>query len=468
MSAVLALADREPLPASIPVEQALLGAVLSNNAVLHEVAFLTAEHFAEPVHGRIFDTCRKLVEAGKPASPVTLWHVFEHDGGLAEVGGPTYLGRLAASLVSVRDGADYARTILDCWQRREGIQAARTLIERLSDMAELHGAAQAIGEHGAELDRLAGTLPAGGAVSLVDRIRSAAEQSVAASKGAPRDAIETGIAKLDEMQGGMEPGQLCIVAARPSMGKSSMAVSVALNVAQRGKGVAFFSLEMTATQLAQRALAAQSGVPFTILRRPGPGDAIEIDAAARHAARMADLPFWVDETEALTLTELRGRAASLHRRHGLGLLVVDHIGLMRCSADMRKSSMVDQVGEITSGLKAMAKRLRLPVMALCQLNRGVEGRDDKRPTLADLRASGRIEEDADQVLFLYREEYYVDRQQYRGRDQIQKDAWASKKADAMGKAEVLVAKNRDGQTGAVEVAANMALNRWGNLERGYA
>lgn len=455
------------MPGDIPVEQALLGAVLANNDALHLVSFLRPEHFFQPVHGRIFDACRKLVDQQRPVSPVSLRPLFENDADLAEVGRAGYLSKLAASVLDVRDAPEYGRVILDLWQARQGIAAARDIIARLSSLGAGESAATALAEVSAELDAIAEGEPGGGPVRLRDAVMAAQLEAEASVRGEIEAGLMTGITRLDEKLGGLERGDLCVLAGRTSMGKTSLALALALAAGRAGHNVGFFSLEMTTKQIAQRALAAEARIAYHLLRRPGPGHSIEINASGAAAARYPDLPFWVDDRPSLTLPEIRGQALRMSRRQPLGLIVVDHIGKVKVSADMRKASMVDQIGETTEGLKTLAKQAGCPVIALCQLNRAVEGRDDKRPTLADLRASGRIEEDADVILFVYRAAYYLQRQRYSGRDAARKQAWAEDMADAENKAEIIIAKNRQGDTGSVEVFANVAQNRWGNLEHGH-
>lgn len=462
MTARLAAVDAAPLPHSIPVEQALLGAILANNDVLHEVQYLEPEHFSEPAHGRIFAACRVLSNAGRTATPVTLNQYFTNDQDLEPVGGAAYLARLLASVVLVRGAWEYGEKILDLWQRRAGIQAARDAIERLSEPAVDNGAAAALCGIAAALDGIAAARSASQTARLDVIAAAAAQASVDRGNGVGEPPLSSGLDDLDRLLGGgFTAGQLIVYGGRPGMGKTSSAVAIAMAVARAGKRVGFFSLEMPAEELAQRALAMVSGQPYKAIRA---GDRTAVDTLGEALRPILGLRFDIDDTPALTLPELAGRAAALDRRQKLDLLVVDHIGLMRPTADMRRANKVHQVEEITNGLKALAKRLGCPVLALCQLNRSVEGRDDKRPTLADLRDSGAIEQDADVVMFVHRTEYYLNRS--RPRDPTLREQWTAQMADVRNRADIIVAKHRQGEIGAVEVFADVATNRWGNLERG--
>ena len=455
------LADqhRQP-PHNIPVEQALLGAVLVNNEALHRVSgFLLAEHFFEPAHGRIYEAMTRLIERGQLASPITLAHFFERDEGLKDVGGAQYLARLAASMVSVLDTEDYGRTTFDLYLRRAAIAAFQSAIAQAYDPRSEEPAAEIIGHAIAELDRIADGGPdRDPVVTIGDAWLEARQHAEAVYKGEVSPGLMTGFRDLDTLLNGLQDGDSSVIAGRPSMGKTALAWAAAERVAARGDRVVFFSLEMSTRQLAYRSAAAQLNVPASVIARPS-GHSI-LAAAAR--IDMQNMPIDIVKSSGITFHALRGRALQLTRRNPARLVVVDHIGLMRPSAETLRAGRVQQIAEITQGLKNLAGELGCPVLALSQLSREVERRDDKRPMLSDLRDSGTIEQDADQVMFVYRDEYYLDRT-VPSEDELAQHEKAL--AEARNVMEVLVAKNRNGPTGVAKLYCNIAANKIGDLAR---
>ena len=463
-------------PHNIPVEQALLGAMLVNNEAVYRVSsFLIAEHFFEPAHGRIYAAILRLVERGQLASPVTLAHFFERDEGLTEVGGAQYLARLAASVVSVLDVEDYGRTVYDLALRRELIAVGEDMVNRAYEPSVEETAVEQVEAAEQSLFKLVETGRADtGFKSFRTSMAEAVEQAQAAFK---RDGQLTGtpsgLRDLDRKLGGLHKSDLIVLAGRPSMGKTALATNIAFNAARalkreaedgKGKAVAFFSLEMAAEQLATRILAEQCEIPSENIRR-GMLSHEQFAEVVRRSQELEDLGFYIDDTAALAISAVRTRARRLQRTHGgLGLIVVDYLQLLRPSGRQRHDNRVLEITEITQGLKALAKELNTPVLALSQLSRQVENREDKRPQLADLRESGSIEQDADVVMFVFREEYYLERAQPEvGSDKHVK--WQQRMEEVHNVAEIIIGKQRHGPTGTVRMRFEGATTRFSDLEQ---
>lgn len=442
---------REP-PHNLEAEQALLGAILVNNRAYERVSeFLRPEHFADQIHGRIFEACSSLIEEGRQATPVTLKGIFDQVDALEEVGGAQYLVKLAASVVTVINSTDYGREILECWRRRELIEIGEGLVNDAFDRSELESTHIADKTQSA-LDVLAEGFDARGTLSpLSGSVDSAMEhiRAAAANEGSLLG-VSTGLRALDEGTGGLLAPDLVVLAARPSMGKTSLARQIAYGVAKHHGPVAFFSLEMSRLQQDLSLIAALADVSVSDVLAGAVADAMP--RIERVSAGIKSVPLFVDDRAGLSVSQVRSACRSLKRKHGLSLVVVDYIQLMRGGG--RAENRTQEVGQISQGLKAIAKELGVPVLALSQLSRQVETRDDKHPVLADLRESGAIEQDADQVWFLYREEYYVSKRKPSegGRNAIEKMAdWRVDMDAARHKAEVDVAKRRMGPTGRVEL-----------------
>ena len=486
------MATYRELPHNIEAEQALLGAILVNNEAAHRVLeFLEPEHFHEPVHGRIYEACQKLVERGQIATPVTLKSYFQNDDALADVGGAQYLARLAGSAITIINAEDYGRTIYDLSLRRQLIDLGEDVVNRAYDSEIDDAAIQQIEDAEQHLFRLA---ESGEQEGGLQAFRSSLKEAVLAAEAAhKRDTRLTGIATalndLDELLGGLHRSDLIILAGRPSMGKTALATNIAVNAAMSYRGerdengdwhttdgavVGFFSLEMSAEQLATRILSDQTEIPSYKVRRGQLSDD-EFQKLVIANQRLEEIPLFIDDTPALSIAALRTRARRLKRQNNLGLIVVDYLQLVSPSGRQRNDSRVQEVSEITRGLKALAKDLDVPILALSQLSRAVEQRDDNRPQLADLRESGTIEQDADVVMFIYREEYYWSRSHprpKRRRDEseeefnIRLEQWTH---DYMteghaGEAEIIVGKHRHGPTDTVTVYFSSQFTRFGNLE----
>ncbi len=446
---------REP-PINLEAEQALLGAILANNMAFERVSeFLKASHFADGAHARIFEACRRLIERGQNANAVTLKNYFERDEGLTEVGGATYLARLQALSVAIINAADYGRTVHDLYLRRQLIDLGQEVVNEAFEHDLEKDAVSQIESAEQRLYELAETGQTGRDFrSFRDALTEAINMTEAAMK---RDSgvagVATGFRDVDRLLGGLQNSDLIILAARPAMGKTSLATNIAYNVAstmrwsraadqseiEEAQPVAFFSLEMSAEQLATRIISEQVHVSSSKMRR-GEISQEEFDRVFAANRQLASLPLFIDDTPALTVSGLRTRARRLKRKQGLAMIIVDYLQLMSGSS-RNSDNRVQEVSEITRGLKAVAKELDVPVIALSQLSRATEQREDKRPQLSDLRESGSIEQDADVVMFLFREEYYLERKKT--------DEDMERLEQVRNLAELIVAKQRHGPIGTV-------------------
>ncbi|VFU07746.1 replicative DNA helicase [Methylocella tundrae] len=466
-------------PHNLEAEQALLGAILVNNDAFDRVSdFLKPAHFSEDVHRRIFDVAGQLIRAGKLASPITL-KTFLGDHDLGGMSVPQYLARLAAEATTVINAEDYGRTIHDLAIRRDLILIGEDIVNAAYDAPVAASPREQIEEAERKLYSVAETgRYEGGFQRFSDALTIAVDM---AAKAFERDGhlsgISTGLVDLDHKMGGLQASDLIIVAGRPGMGKTALATNIAFNIAKayefqtrpdgtpetiNGGIVGFFSLEMSAEQLATRVIAEQAAVASYKIRR-GDISESEFHRIADAARLMQSIPFYIDQTGGLSIAQLTARARRLKRQRGLDVLVIDYLQLLGGSKS-RGDSRVQEVTEITTGLKALAKEMNVPVIALSQLSRQVESRDDKRPQLSDLRESGSIEQDADVVMFVYREEYYLNNKQPReGTEEFIK--WQTDMENVHGKAEVIIGKQRHGPTGTVELAFEAEMTRFSNLAR---
>lgn len=453
-------------PHNTEAEQALLGAILVNNSALNHISeFLTADHFYVPIHKDIFGAIHKFHDKGMVANPVTLKHFFHESEALKELGGGEYLARLAAASAMVVNVRDYSEVLIDLAIKRDLIEIGGEVVQEAYDQDVDITAVEQIEKAEQQLFDLATT---GDSRSGFQTFRSASQTAITQADLAFKRkgtviGVPTGLRDFDALLGGLQDSDLLILAGRPSMGKTALATTIAYqaalsyqesheqsDAAQNGKpkSVGFFSLEMSAEQLANRVLAARSRVQSNRILR---GDMTDEDFEKLITAdqELASLPFFIDDTPALTISALRTRARRLKRTQNLGMLVVDYLQLVRGSAAVAAQSRVNEVSEITQGLKAIAKELNIPVIALSQLSRAVEQREDKRPQLSDLRESGSIEQDADVVMFVYREQYYVERKMPSDEGSAEFEQWNEHYQRVMNKAEVLIAKQRHGPIGNV-------------------
>lgn len=473
-----ALAKKPPY--SIPAEQAILGAILLNNNFIDQIGdMISFEHFYEPIHQRIYKNIIQLMDRGLVADPVTLKGVFDKDEDLKDLGGATYLVRLTNIVPNAINLKSYARTIYDLYIRRSLMELGEHVI---SDALEENSEITA--QHQIEnVEKQLYNLAVDGVSdnSFVDLRSSMLEAlkrtEVAVKRDGAVSGISSGFVDLDKMLGGLQDSDLLILAGRPSMGKTALAINIAVEAARlmhkqhehKGESgpagaVGFFSLEMSAEQIAGRIIAMECKVNASKLRT---GDMSDDDFTelSRKSKDIYSLPLFIDDTPALSISALRTRARRLKRKNNLKLLLVDYLQLVRGSNASSMSNRVQEVSEVTQGLKAIAKELDIPVIALSQLSRAVESRDDKRPQLSDLRESGSIEQDADIVMFIYREEYYIARECPSEDDAKKTEEWQAKMETVKDKAEVMIAKQRHGPIGNVQLYFNASFTKFGDLSK---
>jgi replicative DNA helicase len=475
------------LPANVEAEAAFLGAVLIDNRVIEELnTQLSPIHFFEPNHARIYERIVQLLDRKAVVTPVTLKPYFEADEGLKELGGAAYLARLTADGQGLLAPRELAEQIYDLALLRELVSVGRNLVTAAMDTSESVEPLQQIELAEAALYQVAeGASATSEAQSFSQATRVAIEAIEKALKSGGHIAGKTtGLTSVNEKIGGLHDSDLIILAGRPGMGKTSLATNIAFNAADRlrrdiadgidpkasvGAGVAFFSLEMSADQLATRILAEQSGISSEMLRM-GKISRDDFQALSYASQRLAELPLYIDDTPALSIAALRARARRLKRRHDIGLIVVDYLQLLQGTNRSGNDNRVNEISEISRGLKTLAKELQLPVIALSQLSRAVEQREDKRPMLSDLRESGSIEQDADMVWFVFREDYYVmsrePKQPVDGDDAKIHEAhtaWQAEMERVYGLAELIVAKQRHGATGKVRMRFEAKITRFSDL-----
>ena len=438
------------------------------------------------MNGRIYAAVARRVEAGQLADAVTLKVEFEHSGLLEEVGGTTYLAQLVQSMIGVINAGDYGRVVYDTWLRRQLIDVGEVVVNNAFGAdPELDGRGQI---ENAESQLFALATENGAEGGLITFEKALAEAIQGAERAFRRSGhvsgLSTGLRDLDKKTGGMHPSDLIILAGRPGMGKSALATKIAFGAARAlvrdardadpdavPKGsVAVFSLEMSAEQLATRLLAEEARVSADRIRRGEIGQR-EFDRFVQVSREIQGLPLHIDDTPALTLSALRTRCRRLKRTRGLSLVVVDYLQLMRPSAGTRPESRVLEISQITQGLKAIAKEMAVPVIALSQLSRAVESREDKRPQLADLRESGSIEQDADMVMFVYRDEYYLQQRSpkqmsFDNNEKFQAavDKWQKDMESVHNKAEVLIEKQRHGPTGKIDLVFEGEFTRFADFD----
>ena len=466
-------------PHNIEAEQALLGALLVNNDAYYRVSdFLEPEHFSEDIHRRIYEISQQLIRAGKLATPITL-KTFLGDHDLGGMTVSQYIARLAVEATTVINAEAYGRTIYDLAMRRRLITIGEDMVNvaydapvEASPRAQIEDAERRLYEL-AEAGRYEG-----GFQSFAEALRQAVDMAAEAYKRDRKlSGVATGLSDLDRMMGGLQSSDLIILAGRPGMGKTALATNIAYNIARAysserqqdgsikrldGGIVGFFSLEMSSEQLATRVIAEQSGVPSYKIRR-GEIREDEFGRVADAAREMERIPLYIDQTGGISIAQLTARARRLKRQKGLDILVVDYLQLLSGAAK-KGENRVQELTEITTGLKALAKELAVPIIALSQLSRQVEQREDKRPQLSDLRESGSIEQDADVVIFVYREEYYLKNKEPKmGTEEYFK--WQTEMEQVHGRAEVIIGKQRHGPTGTVALHFEAEITRFSNLAR---
>ena len=445
-------------PSNLEAEQALLGSILVNNDIIDEISTLVNSNiFYDPAHVKIYEVIESLNNKGMIANPITLKNFFEKDNMLAEVGGTEYLVKLTRFSGSVKQAVDYGKIIHEMYLRRELVQISDKLSsDTLNANSQEQNAENIIENTEKSLFDLA---ERGSFSQSFLKFNQALDQTIEMATLAMKNdqgivGVPTGLTDLDEKLGGLHKSDLIILAGRPSMGKTALATNIAYNAAQNilkkqeGSSIAFFSLEMSSEQLSTRILSEQARIKSDDIRR-GKVTEEEINRYIETSRNIYNLPLFIDETPAITIATLSNRARRIKRLFGLSLVVVDYIQLMRSSSN-KNEGRVQEISEITQGLKALAKELSVPVLALSQLSRAVEQRDDKQPQLADLRESGSIEQDADVVMFVYREAYYLERKQPK-LGSIEHAEWQSKMNDVNGLADIILGKQRHGPTGTIKV-----------------
>lgn len=462
-------------PHNIQAEQALLGAILVNNEAIHHVTDgLNEAHFYQPLHQKIYRLIQQHHDKGLIANPVTLKHSFTtEDNEAAE-----YLGQLAVAAVSIINVREYSQLILDLAQKRDLITIGSDVVNEAYDAEDERSASEQIEAAEQQLFHLASSGVSQRSFSAVSNSVQEALHSaeIAFKRDGDVVGLPTGLSGLNKLLGGFQNSDLIILAGRPSMGKTALALTMAHHVAKsfehehnksgstaKMPSVGFFSLEMSSEQLAGRLLSSDSGVNASDLRK-GTFDQNQFSQLVESSQNIARLPLFIDDTPALSIASMRARARRLKRMHNVGLIVVDYLQLMRGSSKS-SDNRVQEVTEITVGLKAIAKELNVPVIALSQLSRQVENRDDKRPQLADLRESGSIEQDADVVMFVYREEYYLMRKMPREEEADKFMAWQEEMDKVHGLAEVILSKHRHGPIGNVTCAFQADMARFSDLEQ---
>ena len=466
-------------PHNIEAEQALLGAILINNDAFYRVSdFLESRHFFLRLHQEIFETCGSLIRMGKVANPVTLkTFVSESETDLGGMTVPQYLARLAAEATTIINAHDYGRTVYDLSIRRNLIEVGTDMVNVAFDAPVDFAPRAQIEDAERRLYELAESGRYDGGFQKFSQALTVAVDMAARAfqRDGKLSGIATGLRDLDVKMGGLQPSDLVIVAGRPGMGKTALGTNIAYNVAKahraelqadgtmksvNGGVVGFFSCEMSAEQLATRILSEQTSIASSTIRRGGITEA-DFEKIRDYSIELQSLPLYVDETGGLSISQLTARARRLKRQKGLDLLVIDYIQLLQGS-NKRTDNRVQEVTEITTALKALAKELNIPIIALSQLSRQVENRDDKRPQLSDLRESGSIEQDADVVMFVFREEYYLANKEPRpGTPEYEK--WQLDMSLVHGKAEIIIGKQRHGPTGTVELHFEGQFTRFSDL-----
>lgn len=462
-------------PQNLDAEKALLGAIMMNNRAYEKVSdFLGPEHFTDPANARIYEACSRLIEQGHQANPVTLKTYLERDDTIIAAGGMQYIAALAGSVVTIINVGDYGKLIYDLHLRRQLIALGDEMVNDAFDVMPDDSALLQIEKSEQKLFDLASSGTSEGGFQTFERALVQALDSADAAhrRDGALAGVTTGLIDLDRKLGGLHKSDLLILAGRPSMGKTALATTIAFNAAEyyatteniedRGKAVAFFSLEMSSEQLATRILSEHARTSSHDIRN---GKLSNESFAKLVAAsqQLSDMPMYIDDTPAVSVSAIRTRCRRLARsprkggtadpnQNNLGLIVIDYLQLIAPSRGERSENRVQEISAITRGLKALAKELNVPVLALSQLSRAVEMREDKRPQLADLRESGTIEQDSDVVMFVYREEYYHERKQPKDTEPHEKMVeWQAQMDKIHNIAEVILAKQRHGPIGTVRL-----------------
>lgn len=444
--------------ASLEAEKAILGALLLNNHSIDEIPFLREEHFASRLNGRLFHAIRTRIDQGEYASPETLAAFFEQDDSLRGVDASSFMKELASGAISLVSLPDFAQVIVDHAVRRHLVRETSELAKRALNpqldlpistiIAEAYGALDRLSEGDAR-DAAAEELLADGAERVVDRLSSTSDALIG---------LPTGMEELDNLLGGLRLGEMTVLAGRTAMGKSALGQHIVSTIAEKVGPALIFSLEMATEQLAGREISARSGFPYDLVDRSKVATEV-VREIANVAVQMRDLPIWVSRKHDLTISELRSQARRLKRTHDIQVVLVDYIQLVRAEARYRGNRTLE-VSEVTRGLKMLARDLNIAVLALSQVNRELESRDDKRPRLSDLRESGSIEQDAAAVLLIHRPDVYMERSgPAKGQDEAEFNAELVERKKFV---ELIIPKNRYGRTATIKVRADLTTNRFGD------
>jgi len=461
---------QKQMPCNIEAEQAVIGSILVSNNIFDEVSLIIdSQKFFDPIHSKIYETIENLIHKGLLANPITLKNHFENNEGLKELGGQEYLIKITKFSTSVKQTIDYAKIVQEMHLRRELIKISESV---LYDASNADDAVKSGNEMIQDAEKSLFDLAERGHFNQsFMKFESALKQTIDMAKSAYQNeegivGVPTGLTDLDSRLGGMHKQDLIIIAGRPSMGKTALATNIAFhaakNIEKKGKKstVAFFSLEMSSEQLSTRILSEQSRIRSNDIRR-GKVSETEFEKFIETSKNIFELPLYIDETPAITIAAISNRSRRIKRLFGLELIVVDYIQLMRAAG--KENNRVQEISEITQGLKALAKELNVPVLALSQLSRQVEQRDDKKPQLADLRESGSIEQDADVVMFVFREAYYLERKEPT-MGSIEHAEWRQKMDEISNLADIMISKQRHGPTGNVRVEFEAMYTKFKDLE----
>ena len=462
--------SQKQMPYNVEAEQAVIGSILVSNDIFDEISpIINSQKFFDPIHAKIFETIENLIHKGLLANPITLKNHFDNSEGLKELGGQEYLIKITKFSTSVKQAIDYANIVQEMHVRRELIKISESVLEQASNATEITSGEEMIQNAEKSLFDLA---ERGHFNQSFMKFENSLKLTIEMAKSAYKNeegivGVPTGLTDLDSRLGGLHKQDLIIIAGRPSMGKTALATNIAFhaakNIEKKGKKstVAFFSLEMSSEQLSTRILSEQSRIRSNDIRR-GKVSEKEFEKFIETSKNIFELPLYIDETPAITIAAISNRSRRIKRLFGLELIVVDYIQLMKSSA-RKEYNRVQEISEITQGLKALAKELDVPVLALSQLSRAVEQRDDKKPQLADLRESGSIEQDADVVMFVFREAYYLQNKEPT-LGSVEHSEWRQKMDEISHLAEIMIGKQRHGPTGNVKVEFEAMYTKFKNLE----
>ena len=463
--------SEKQLPCNIEAEQAVIASILVSNDIYDEItSILDSQKFFDPIHVKLYETIETLISKGLLANPITLKNHFENNEGLKELGGQEYLIKITKFSTSVKQAIDYANIVQEMHVRRELIKISQSVLDEVSTNSDVGTSGETIIQNTEK--SLFDLAERGHFNQSFMKFDSALKQTIDMAKSAYQSeeglvGVPTGLTDLDSRLGGLHKQDLVIIAGRPSMGKTALATNIAFHAAKniekkRSKStVAFFSLEMSSEQLSTRILSEQSRIRSNDIRR-GKVSEKEFEQFIETSKNISELPLYIDETPAITIAAISNRSRRIKRLFGLELIVVDYIQLMK-SSGKKEYNRVQEISEITQGLKALAKELNVPVLALSQLSRAVEHRDDKKPQLADLRESGSIEQDADIVMFVFRESYYLQNKEPTV-GSIEHAEWQTKMNEISHLAEIMISKQRHGPTGNVKVEFEAMYTKFKDLE----